>query len=113
MARCGRATRQIHAEHFDMARDRADVSMGHDYAGNIGNIIDAEVERLLVEQQERTRRILGEHRDAVEAVAHALIEHETLSGDAVAAIVSQLDPDPLVRDVGPWPPRHRDATTNV
>ena len=49
--------------------------------------IDIEVERLLAEQQERARLILGSHREALEAVARALMEQETLSGDTVASII--------------------------
>ena len=48
-----------------------------------------EVERMLVEQQERTRLALTAHRGALEAVATALLEHETLSGTDVLALVDK------------------------
>jgi cell division protease FtsH len=70
-----------------------DAELGgfREYSDETAHIIDTEVERLLVEQQERTRRTLVEHRGALEAVAQALIDQETLSGDAVARLVDQAN----------------------
>ena len=57
------------------------------YSEETARVIDIEVERLLAEQQERARLILGSHREALEAVARALMEQETLSGNTVASII--------------------------
>jgi cell division protease FtsH len=57
------------------------------YSEATAHLIDSEVERLLTEQQERGKHILGGHRHALEAVAAALIEQETISGETVADIV--------------------------
>jgi cell division protease FtsH len=41
-------------------------------------IIDAEVQRIITECHEVARRLLGIHRGALETLAHALLERETL-----------------------------------
>jgi cell division protease FtsH len=47
-------------------------------------IIDGEVQRLVTEQYDRAQALLLEHRDALDALAGQLLEHETLDGSAVA-----------------------------
>jgi cell division protease FtsH len=59
------------------------------YSEATAHTIDAEIQRVLTEQHERARQILSEHRRALDAVAEALIEHETLSGDTVSRIVRE------------------------
>jgi cell division protease FtsH len=71
-----------------LAGDRGE----HQFSEETAHTIDSEVERLLKEQQERARSILAEHRDALEAVASALIDHETLDGATVARIVEEHPP---------------------
>ena len=41
-------------------------------------IIDAEVLRIISESHDEARRLLGLHRGALETLAHALLERETL-----------------------------------
>jgi cell division protease FtsH len=60
--------------------------------------IDAEVRRLVSEGYEEARRILTERRAALEAVAQALLEYETLTGDEIKGLmegrpVVRVDPD--------------------
>jgi hypothetical protein len=43
--------------------------------------IDDEVMRIVEEQLNRARRILGDHRDQVEIVTAALLERETIDGE--------------------------------
>ena len=59
----------------------------HEYSEETAHTIDVEVEHILAEQHDRATAILSEHREALEAVAAALIEHETLDGAAVARLV--------------------------
>ena len=56
--------------------------------------IDAEVRRLVAEGYEDARRILTEKHDALEAVARALLEYETLSGDEIKELMAGR---PIVR----------------
>ncbi len=54
--------------------------------------IDAEVERLLREAEERARQMLREHRDLLERLARDLLEHETLDGDHVYRLAGRRPP---------------------
>ncbi len=68
---------------------------GHRYSEGTAERIDTEVDHILREQEARTRETLTAHRAALEAVAEALIVHETLDGETVARIVRQhLGPAP-------------------
>ncbi|MDG4576646.1 MAG: ATP-dependent zinc metalloprotease FtsH [Defluviicoccus sp.] len=51
-------------------------------------LIDEEVRRLIDEAEQRARDILTEHRKDLDAVATALLEHETLSGSDVRDILN-------------------------
>jgi cell division protease FtsH len=58
-------------------------------------LIDDEVRRIVEEAQKQVRGLLGEHRDRLDALAEALLEHETLDeDDAYAAAGVQPPPDP-------------------
>jgi cell division protease FtsH len=70
--------------------------------GSVGpstlDLIDREVERLVGDAEARAAFILDRHWGAVEETAHALLEHETLSGvalDAVLATVAEVNLDEL------------------
>jgi cell division protease FtsH len=62
--------------------------------------IDSEVRRLVAYGYEEARRILTEKRGALENVAQALLEHETLTGDEVRKV---MDGGTIVRDMGDAP----------
>jgi cell division protease FtsH len=47
--------------------------------------VDAEVRRIVDESHDRVQRLLTKHRDKLDALALALLEHETLDQDAVYA----------------------------
>ena len=50
--------------------------------------IDAEVRRIVGQAYEEARRILSEKRDALEAVARALLEFETLTGEEIKGLMA-------------------------
>ncbi|HTE63987.1 MAG TPA: ATP-dependent zinc metalloprotease FtsH [Solirubrobacteraceae bacterium] len=54
--------------------------------------IDGEVRRILEESRERAGRVLARNWDAVRETAESLIEHETLSGLALDAVLSTVQP---------------------
>jgi len=56
-------------------------------------VIDEEVKRIVDEQYRVATALLREHRQALDAVAAALLKHETLSGDEVAAVLRGDDVD--------------------
>ena len=59
------------------------------FAEGTQQVIDQEVSRLLTEAEERARRLLSEHRAALDAVVAALIEKETISGEELSEIVNR------------------------
>ncbi len=63
--------------------------------------IDAEVRRLVEQGLKDARRILEEKREDLEALAHGLLEYETLSGDEIRNLLAGKPP---VRDTGDAPP---------
>jgi cell division protease FtsH len=67
------------------------TSSKRDYSETIANQIDAEVRRFVLEGQEEARRLLSENRAILDKIASLLLEHETLDGEDVDAIVAGRD----------------------
>jgi cell division protease FtsH len=66
-----------------------DLMHTRDYSDETARVIDEEVERILREQEERGRRVLRQHRKGLDAVAAALLEHETIDGSEVGRLVDE------------------------
>jgi len=49
--------------------------------------IDIEIQRIISEQHDRARKIIGERRAALDKIAEALLEHETIEGRHVLEIL--------------------------
>ena len=64
-----------------------DLVHTRDYSDETAHVIDEEVERILRDEENRARKVLGEHRAGLEAVARNLLEHETLDGAEVGRLV--------------------------
>jgi cell division protease FtsH len=64
-----------------------DLVHTRDYSDDTARVIDEEVERILRDEESRARKILGDHRAGLNAVAAALLEEETLSGEEVGRLV--------------------------
>ena len=62
---------------------------GHqrEYSEDTSQLIDGEVEKLLRQSEERCRELLVTNRKALDLVAHALLEHETIAGSEVARLI--------------------------
>jgi cell division protease FtsH len=60
-----------------------------EYSEATAQVIDAEVTRIVAETQERVRNILGEKRGDLEAVAGALLEKETVSGEELRELLKK------------------------
>jgi cell division protease FtsH len=79
--------------------------------GSIGpttlDIIDTEVERIVEEAEARAEHVLRANWDAVRETASALLEHETLSGHALEAVLSTVTP--IALEEIPLPARDIDA----
>ncbi len=66
-----------------------DLMHSREYSDETARIIDEEVERILREQEERARQVLTEHRAGLDAVARALLEHESIDGDEVLRLIRE------------------------
>ncbi|MCU1485019.1 MAG: ATP-dependent metalloprotease FtsH, partial [Actinomycetia bacterium] len=79
-----------------------DLMHGRDYSDETARVIDEEVERILREQEERCRQTLREYRLGLDAVAAALLEHETIDGAEVHRLIHQAmgteAPEPVTVD---------------
>jgi cell division protease FtsH len=64
-----------------------DLVHTRDYSDETARVIDEEVERILRDEENRTRATLTEHRAGLVAVAEALLARETVDGDEVAHLV--------------------------
>jgi hypothetical protein len=64
-----------------------DLMHTRDYSDETARVIDEEVERILRDEEDRCRKVLTEYRAGLDAVAHALLERETLSGEEVGDAV--------------------------
>ena len=63
-------------------------SLGQEpYSENVAAKIDAEVSRIVDEAKERARKVIEEHREALDAIAKALIERETIERDGFEKIL--------------------------
>ena len=58
-----------------------------DYSDETARVIDEEVQRILCAQEARCRDLLDSNRAALDLVARALLEHETISGDEVDRLI--------------------------
>ena len=57
-----------------------------DYSDETARVIDEEVEAILREQEQRTQATLTKFRPALDAIAKALLERETLDGDEISRL---------------------------
>jgi cell division protease FtsH len=73
-----------------------DLVHTRDYSDETARVIDEEVERILRQEETRARRVLRVHRRGLDAVARALLEHETVTGEQVSKLVD----DAMGRKVG-------------
>ncbi|MEN6439326.1 MAG: ATP-dependent zinc metalloprotease FtsH [Syntrophobacter sp.] len=73
--------------------------IGHqrDFSEQTALSIDKEVRRIVEENYQRSRTLLTEHRPVLERIAQMLLEKETLDLKDVDQIISEIDPDLLVR----------------
>ncbi len=64
-----------------------DLMHTRDYSEHTSQIIDDEVEIILRAQEERALEVLARHRGGLDAVARALLDEETISGETVGRLV--------------------------
>jgi cell division protease FtsH len=64
-----------------------EIVSAREYSDETARLIDEEVERILRDQEQRCRLLLTKHRGALDLVAQALLEHETIAGNEVQRLV--------------------------
>jgi cell division protease FtsH len=64
-----------------------DLMHSREYSDETARVIDEEVETILRRCEDRCRQILRSHRGELDAIASALIENETISGDEVMRLI--------------------------
>jgi cell division protease FtsH len=66
-----------------------DLMHTRDYSEDTSRVVDQEIERILREAEDHAERTLREHRSGLEAVAKALLEHETIDGREIARLIDE------------------------
>ena len=64
-----------------------EIVSAREYSDETARMIDEETERILRDCEQRCRTLLREHRDALDLVARALLDHETIAGSEVQRLV--------------------------
>ncbi len=64
-----------------------DFTQKRDISEDTARLIDAEVQKLVMDNYTRARRLIEEHRDHLVAIAEALLERETLEADEVTRLM--------------------------
>jgi len=66
-----------------------EIAQHRDYSEQTAQLIDEEVKRLVIENYDRAKDLLSRYRQALENLAQALLERETLEGREVDALVAE------------------------
>jgi cell division protease FtsH len=77
-----------------------DLMHTRDYSDETARVIDEEVEKLLREMEKRCRDLLIEHRNGLDLVARALLEHETIDGAQVTRLIDIGDGTGAASSIG-------------
>jgi cell division protease FtsH len=72
-----------------------DLMNTREYSDEMAKTIDDEVERILREQEARAIEVLTLHRRGLESVARALLEHESIDGEAAARLIDEAHGQPV------------------
>ena len=75
-----------------------DLIHTRDYSDETARLIDEETEHILDTQAARARQTLEAHRNTLDAVAAALLIHETLLSDALATLIEAAERDTSTAD---------------
>jgi cell division protease FtsH len=67
-----------------------DYSRSNDLSDEVAAAIDDEVRRLITQAHDEAREILVTHRDALDGIANALLERETLDAKEVAQVFAEV-----------------------
>ena len=72
-----------------------DLIHTRDYSDDTSKVIDDEVERILREQEARAIEVMTLHRRGLDAIAHALLDNETIDGETAANLIDEAHGEPV------------------
>jgi cell division protease FtsH len=75
-----------------------------DYGEETAKLIDAEVRRFVEDAYEQATKLLKENLDALEAIAQALLDRETISGDDIDLLMEGKELPPMPSGTSETPP---------
>ncbi|MDG5814063.1 ATP-dependent zinc metalloprotease FtsH [Chitinispirillales bacterium ANBcel5] len=84
----GPATFTQGEEHPFLGRD---MIQQKDFSEHTAKMIDEEIQRIIVDQEQKTYRILNENKEKLNRLAEALIEHETLENGEIEKLLNSVD----------------------
>ncbi len=64
-----------------------ELAQTRQYSDETARVIDEEIERILRDAETRCREIIDTHRNSLDLIARALLEHETIDGNEVLRLV--------------------------
>jgi cell division protease FtsH len=106
-----------YGEHEDYVFLARDISKSRDYSEATAQEIDREVRRLVDEAYARAKDLIMRHREALEVVAKALLEFETLDGQQIRDILEHgrmlNPPAPPASKTPPPPKKEREEGTTI
>jgi cell division protease FtsH len=71
-----------------------ELAQPRDYSEHTARVIDDAVRGLVTELEEHAEETLARHRDRLEALARALLEHETIAGEEIRELLEEREPEP-------------------
>lgn len=91
-----------------------EIVQPREYSEETARLIDAEVRRIITEALEKAERLLRDNIEALHKIAHALLEHETLTGEDIDHILQEVGvPTALSDQSSPTPePQSSDGLLN-
>src|SRR5688500_3226149 len=76
-----------YGDHHDTVFLGREITRNENVSEETARLIDHEIHRIIDEQYIRAKEVVGSHRSALDKIAEALIEHETLDGKHVLEIL--------------------------
>jgi cell division protease FtsH len=64
-----------------------EIAQHKDYSESTAKEIDAEIKRIVMDSYNRSKELLTSHREELDRLAEALLEHESLSGDEIDRVI--------------------------
>lgn len=86
----GPVTYSIGEEHPFLGRE---LAKPNDFSDVTARMIDEEVQRIITEMEEKALHLLKTHREQLNALAEALLEHETLDNEELEHLLEQGGPN--------------------